>query len=223
VSACSTPRLNLSSELRRLLEQYPRYVPHRVRTGYNTPTDSHLLDQARFALLSRRAHECFADIILRNSFTIIRRWRLCIPTARSLNSSLVVRSFITTRTIATAYNITTESICPKSMQRAELIPAFGGSFGSDTFLTQFSELRSLQVDNTDHTRFCSNCLLYIRRGNRCFLFWVPCIMGLIDNEANNGSAKEAVWMKVSNRSCPTQCSRDSSPCLLPLLARRKSR
>ena len=35
-AACPTPRLNLSSELRPSWEQYPRYVPHRVRAGYNS-------------------------------------------------------------------------------------------------------------------------------------------------------------------------------------------
>jgi len=33
--AYPTPRLNLSSELRPFWEQHPRYVPHRVREGYN--------------------------------------------------------------------------------------------------------------------------------------------------------------------------------------------
>ena len=183
-----------------------------------TPTDSHLLDQVQFALLSRRAQERVADIILRNSFTCIRPWWLCNMMARFLNIPLVVYSFITSRTTAIAYNITTKSmfihlvvclatgpkplpkralhieqsrpssfkweypllslrsfnsfvrllpclpntsippcifhsitrcrrqflrkmfLCPKSTQHAELMPAFGGSFGSNTFLTQFSEL-----------------------------------------------------------------------------------
>ena len=35
-AACPNPRLNLSSELRPFWEQHPRYVPHRVRNGYNT-------------------------------------------------------------------------------------------------------------------------------------------------------------------------------------------
>ena len=34
-AACPTPRLNLSSELRPSWEQHPRYLPHRVRNGYN--------------------------------------------------------------------------------------------------------------------------------------------------------------------------------------------
>ena len=34
-AACPTPRLNLCSELRPYWEQHPRYVPHRVRNGYN--------------------------------------------------------------------------------------------------------------------------------------------------------------------------------------------
>jgi len=34
-AACPTPRLNQSYELRPLWEQHLRYVPHRVRNGYN--------------------------------------------------------------------------------------------------------------------------------------------------------------------------------------------
>jgi len=34
-AACPTPRLNLSSEHRPSWEKHPRYVPHRVRNGYN--------------------------------------------------------------------------------------------------------------------------------------------------------------------------------------------
>jgi len=34
-AACSTPRLNQSYELRPPWEQHLRYVPHRVRNGYN--------------------------------------------------------------------------------------------------------------------------------------------------------------------------------------------
>jgi hypothetical protein len=75
-----------------------------------TPTDSHLLDQVQFALLSRRAHEPVADIILRNFFTSIRPWRLCNLMARFLNIPLVVHSFIASRTTATACNITTKSM-----------------------------------------------------------------------------------------------------------------
>ena len=37
-AACPTPCLNLSSELRPSWEQYPRYIPHRVRNGYNNNT-----------------------------------------------------------------------------------------------------------------------------------------------------------------------------------------
>ena len=35
-AACPTPRLNQSYELRPPWEQHLRYVPHRVRNGYNT-------------------------------------------------------------------------------------------------------------------------------------------------------------------------------------------
>ena len=34
-AACHTPRLNQSYELRPPWEQHLRYVPHRVRNGYN--------------------------------------------------------------------------------------------------------------------------------------------------------------------------------------------
>ena len=34
-AACPTPRLNQSYELRPPWEQHLRYVPHRVRNGYN--------------------------------------------------------------------------------------------------------------------------------------------------------------------------------------------
>ena len=44
-AACPTPRLNLSSQLRPSWEQHTRYVPHRVRNGYNggtyTPSGGH--------------------------------------------------------------------------------------------------------------------------------------------------------------------------------------
>ena len=35
-AACPTPLLNLSFELRPSWKQHPRYVPHRVRAGYNS-------------------------------------------------------------------------------------------------------------------------------------------------------------------------------------------
>jgi len=35
-AACPTPRLNQSYELRPPWEQHLRYVPHRVRNGYNS-------------------------------------------------------------------------------------------------------------------------------------------------------------------------------------------
>ena len=35
-AACPTPCLNQSYELRPPCEQHLRYVPHRVRNGYNT-------------------------------------------------------------------------------------------------------------------------------------------------------------------------------------------
>jgi len=35
-AACPTPRLNESYELRPPWEQHLRYVPHRVRNGYNS-------------------------------------------------------------------------------------------------------------------------------------------------------------------------------------------
>jgi hypothetical protein len=71
------------------------------------PTESHLLYQVRFAALSRRAQELVA-IILRNSFQSIQPSRLCILMAYFLNSPLAVYSCIITRTVATAYNITTD-------------------------------------------------------------------------------------------------------------------
>ena len=38
-AACPTPRLNQSYELRPPWEQHLRYVPHRVRNGYNTSVE----------------------------------------------------------------------------------------------------------------------------------------------------------------------------------------
>ena len=133
---CSHPKRNVTSKLCRWLTWNHKIYFLTIKCA----TTPNRLSPTRFALLSRRAHERVAVIILRSSFKSIRPWRLCTLTPRFLNSPLVVYSFITPRTIPTAYNITTESICSKSMQHTELIPAFGGSFGSDTFLTQFSEL-----------------------------------------------------------------------------------
>jgi hypothetical protein len=81
-------------------------------------------------------------------------------------------------------------------------------------------LYSLQVDKPYHTRFCSDCLSFTRRGNPCFPLWVSCYVDLIDNEATNGRAKEAVLNE--GLQLVLQCSSDSSPFHLPLLARRNS-
>ena len=41
-AACPTPRLNQSYELRPPWEQHLRYVPHRVRNGYNNTFRNYL-------------------------------------------------------------------------------------------------------------------------------------------------------------------------------------
>jgi len=51
-AACWTPRLNLSSELRPSWKKYPRYVPHRVRTGYSTATIWEHEPENNFTLLT---------------------------------------------------------------------------------------------------------------------------------------------------------------------------
>jgi len=68
-AACPTLRLNLSSELSPSWEQHPRYVPHRVRYGYNHNTNgnypprSKLLDETRALILERNFRRVWWGVV----------------------------------------------------------------------------------------------------------------------------------------------------------------
>jgi hypothetical protein len=161
------------------------------------PTDSHLLDQVRFAALSRRAQERVVAIILRNFFPSIRPSRLCIMTARFINSPLAVYSFIISRTIATAYIITTEFIWPKYLHSEAVSGVEPSVHSSPPYSAQSPGRQSVPYENLQQM----STVPYIRRGNRCFLFGCLVIWASSTMRLPTGQPKKPFLM-VSSQPCP---------------------
>jgi len=65
-ATCPTPRLNQSYELRPLWEQHLRYVPHRVRNGYNKKINTilglHSTDMTVLPEPEDKSKKCYAQM-----------------------------------------------------------------------------------------------------------------------------------------------------------------